>query len=142
MNKNIWIVVILGLVIIVLLGILVFLPVKHTTPQAVSGIEVISPKVNEEISSPIKITGVVNGEGWAGFEGQVGTVKLMDYKGNQIATGVLLATTDWTNSQVSFATTLTFQSKTIGPMNLIFINENPSGDPVRDKVFNLPVKIK
>ena len=143
MKKQIIIVAILAIIIVILLGALAFLPAKHITPPAaISGIEVIFPKANEELSSPIKITGATNGNGWSGFEGQVGTVKLMDYKGNQIATGVLSAITDWTNPPVSFETTLTFQSKVIGPMTLLFINENPSGDPAKDKVFSLPVKIK
>ena len=100
------------------------------------------PKQNEEVSSPLKITGSVNNGGWSGFEGQVGTVQLLDVKGKKIAEGVLKATTDWTNPPVKFEVTLTFDSKIKGAATLLFSNENPSGLPDKDKKFGLPVVIK
>ena len=151
MKKETWVLVILAIIIIILVAVLLW-PVnmaknnnKQIQPvvqQKVEGIQIISPKQNEEISSPIKITGSVNAGGWGGFEGQVGTVQLLDYKGNKIASGVLKATTDWTKPPVSFESALTFQSKTTGPMTLLFSNENPSGMPDKDKKFGLPIVIK
>jgi len=136
---------VLGLITLILIGILIFVPAKKMpkqNPPAVIGIEVTSPKQGEEVSSPIKITGSTDGDGWSGFEGQVGTVHLLDYKGNKIAEGILKATTDWTKPPVSFEADLIFQTKTIGPMSLLFSNENPSGDPEKDKTFILPIKVK
>jgi len=136
---------VLGLITVILIGILIFVPAKKAPQQnlpTVSGIEIISPKQGEEVSSPIKITGLTNGDGWNGFEGRVGTVHLLDYKGNKVAEGILKATTDWTKPPVSFEADLIIQTKTIGPMSLLFSNENPSGDPEKDKTFILPVKIK
>jgi hypothetical protein len=153
MNKKIWFLIILG-IIIVILAVIVFWPmpkpatpvesgkITESTPPKVEGIQVTSPTQGQEVSSPLKITGVVNNGGWSGFEGQVGTVQLLDYKGNKVATGILKATTEWTTSPVSFETTLTFDAKTKGPMTLLFKNENASGDPSRDKSFGLPVVVK
>lgn len=145
MSKLIWLLVILTIIIVILAGVLLWPnnePVNNNQQQKVEGIEVASPKANEEVSSPIKIIGTTNGGGWNGFEGQVGTVQLLDYKGNKVASGILKATTDWTKPLVSFESTLTFETKITGPMTLLFSNENPSGMPSKDKKFGLPVKIK
>jgi len=144
-GKGIWLLGVLGMVITILLCILIFVPAKSSkNSQAVvsEGIQIITPSANEEVSSPIKISGVVSGNGWGGFEGQVGTVTLLDYKGNKIATGVLGATTDWTKLPTSFESTLVFQTKTIGPMILLFNNENPSGDAAKNKTLSLSIKVK
>jgi len=145
-QKGAWLLAILGAIMIILLCILFFVPAKKTTqnpPVAVDGIEVISPKANEKVSSPIKIAGVVNGNGWAGFEGQVGTVMFIA-KDIELGKGVLTTTSDWTRPPISFETVLNF-SEIIGPTPvsgvLFFHNENPSGDPAKDKTFSLPVNI-
>jgi hypothetical protein len=143
MEKQVWLLSVTSFVIVVLIGILVFVPAKQTTaPISIDDIQIISPKLNEEVSSPLKITGTVNGNGWSGFEGQAGSVQLLDYKGNKIATGVLTATTDWTKIPVSFESTLIFQTKIIGPMTLLFNNENPSGMPDKNKIFSLSIMVK
>jgi hypothetical protein len=105
------------------------------------GIQIISPKANEEVSSPIKIIGYVNGDGWSGFEGQVGIVKLLDAKGDELASGILTATTEWTTLPTNFETTLNFISPSAQSGTLVFHNENASGLPEKDKTFVLPVKI-
>ena len=107
-----------------------------------SDIEVFSPKPNETISSPVKITGVARGNGWSGFEGQVGVVLLLDSSGSELARGVLSATTEWTQLPTNFETTLTFSALGQGTGSLVFHNENPSGMPERDKTFTLPVTLK
>lgn len=142
MKKQIWIIIILAVIIVILAGVLLWPKSANNNPQPViSGIQIISPKINEEVSSPIKITGKVTGDGWAGFEGQVGTVKLLDATGKELATGILNATTEWTSLPTNFETTLNFQSATAQSGTLVFKNENPSGLPEKDKTFSLPVKI-
>jgi hypothetical protein len=143
MKKITWIVIILAIIIFVMIGILVFVPAKKiTSPVVANGITIISSKANAEISSPLVITGVVNGDGWSGFEGQVGTVKLLNASGGELVTGVLIATTEWTTSPTNFEATITFNSTYKGPAVLSFRNENPSGMPEQDKYFILPVIIK
>ena len=142
MRKDLLFLLILALVIVILIAVLLW-PTNEvgnngkqgannnqqnpiTSQQKTEGIQVNSPTANQEVSSPLKITGSVNNGGWAGFEGQVGTVKLLDYKGNKLAEGVLGATTEWTKIPTSFESTLTFESKIPGPVTLIFSNENPA----------------
>ena len=144
MNKGIFLIIILAVIIVVLAGVLLLPsgnPVKSPN-QKNEDIKIVSPSPNEEISSPLKITGIVNGNGWAGFEGQVGTVKLTDYKGNELSSGILKATTEWTALPANFEAMLNFVSKNSGPATLIFHNENPSGDSAKDKTYILPIKLK
>lgn len=148
MKKEIWLIIILGIIFVILAGIVLFLPANKIPQPGISGIEVTSPKANEEISSPLKITGSINprGEavsGWGGFEGQVGTVKLLDSNGNQLGqTAILVAITDWMQPNVIFEATLNFISPTAQSGTLVFYNENPSGLPDKDKEFVLPIKLK
>lgn len=145
MKKENWLVIILTIIIVVLIGVLIWLPAKKSSAPTINGIEIISPKGPNghpaEISSPLKIVGVTNG--WGGFEGQVGTVKLLDSNGEQLGqTAILSATTDWTKPPVNFEANISFVS--LGTQNgtLVFNNENPSGLAQYDKQFILPVKIK
>ncbi len=149
MKKEIWLLGVLGLIMVILLCILFFVPAKKTqAPQptqnkpvvVVEGIQIISPKLNEEVASPIKISGIVTGNGWSGFEGQVGVVEVRDLKG--MSGAVLKAMTDWTVLPTSFEATVTLNKIISGPITLVFHNENPSGDPAKDKTFSLPIKIK
>ena len=77
MKKEIILVIVLGIIMIVLAGLL-FWPTKQLTnnnqPQNTEGIHMTSPSLDQEVFSPLKISGYINGNGWTGFEGQVGTV--------------------------------------------------------------------
>src|SRR3989344_4986988 len=106
------------------------------------GIQIDSPKENETVSSPLKITGLVNGNGWTAFEGQVGIVKLFDSAGKELALGIFTATEDWMKLPVNFETTLFFDYPGDGTGKLVFYNENASGEPERDKTFTLPVTLQ
>ena len=147
MKKIFLILIVLALVIIILLGFL-FWPKNNqpinqdnNMPEVKQGITISLPKVNDIISSPLKIVGTVIGYGWTGFEGQVGTVTLYDGGDNELAKGVLKATTEWTALPTNFEVTLEFNTGFSGG-SLVFQNENPSGDPDKDKTFMLPVKFK
>lgn len=144
MKKEFLLVAILGAIIIILIAVLVFLPAKDAkNQQKVEGIQVNFPKENQEIFSPVKISGITNGGGWNGFEGQVGTVKLLDANGKQLGeTAILTATTDWMKPSVSFGANLSFVSDKDQNGTLVFNNENPSGLPDKEKQFAVSVKIK
>ncbi len=147
MNTNkllIIIVIILAVIITILTGFL-FLPteeIKAPTVPTLMGIEIFSPKANEIISSPINISGLVNGNGWFGFEGQVGVVKLKDDNGKELALGILTAQGEWMQKVVNFKTNIKFSNPATSTGTLVFYNENPSGDPDKDKTFVLPVRFK
>ena len=84
----------------------------------------------------------MNGDGWSGFEGQVGGVQLLDYRGAVLGQAPLTAKNDWMQPLVNFETTLTFTAANSGPATLVFHNENASGLPQYDKTFTLPITIK
>lgn len=142
MKKIILLPIILAIIILILIGALVFYKPprpEQQTPQTQQGIVIISPSAGQEVSSPLKITGYVNGQGWSGFEGQVGTVTILDYKGNELATAVLKATTEWTQLPTQFEADLKFSAANSGPVTLLFRNENPSGLPENSREFSLQV---
>jgi len=138
--------IILILFVIILAGLAVlgfrkFKPATVLAPVTTiqTGLVVNTPKPNDLISSPLIITGFVNGDGWIGFEGQVGVVSLYDSAEKLLAVKPLVAVTDWMTSTINFAVDLEFDATT-GSGKLIFRNENPSGMPERDRQFVLPVK--
>lgn len=100
-----------------------------------------SPQKGEIISSPLSITGQINGDGWSGFEGQAGTVKLLDENGKILGTAVLEATTDWMKLPTKFKAILKFSSPKAQGGMLVFKNENPSDMPENNREFGLAVKI-
>lgn len=131
-------------IIIIAIGVYAFLQnqiPKERPPETESGIQVFLPKLNGEISSPLEIIGTVNGSGWVGFDGQVGTVKLLNSEDEELATGILQATTEWTQLPINFKTTLNFISLNMDTGTLVFNNENPSGLPENNREFILPIKI-
>jgi len=143
MKKEIYILIALAAIIVILAGVLLmWQEKKEILPvETESGIDVFQPKKNQEVSSPFEITGTVKGNGWIGFEGQVGTVKLLNSEGKELAMGILQATGDWMQTSINFKTSLEFISLYADNGTLVFNNENPSGEPGRDKQFVLPVRI-
>lgn len=119
---------------------MVKVPLKYKAEE--SGVTVTSPLPNASITSPLVIAGDVTGNGWSGFEGQVGIVTLLDESGKSLGVTPLTAKSDWTVLPTHFETTLNFNSSKDQSGTLVFTNENPSGDPVRNKEFRLPVVIK
>lgn len=105
------------------------------------GIKVNSIQPYQLISSPLLITGTVTGNGWTGFEGQVGTVKLQDSTGKELALGILTATGNWMQLPTNFETSLNFVSLKEDNGYLVFHNENASGELERDKTYTIPVKL-
>ncbi len=115
--------------------------IDNTTAELKKGLVVNNLKANDSISSPFKVIGYTNGDGWGGFEGQVGAVSLYDSAGKLLVIKPLTATSEWMTSIVNFEANLEFvtdaQSGTV-----VFKNENASGEPEREKEFILPVRFK
>src|SRR3989344_5937463 len=106
--KKVFLFVLIIAVIILAVGVFIFLRQEEEKipPEEIeSGIQVVTPKINEQVSTPLEIKGTVNGNGWIGFEGQVGTVKLLDSEGNELANSYLRATTNWMEPPVIFGAT-------------------------------------
>ncbi len=120
----------------------VHLEPKQPMVETGFGVSVTSPRPEEVITSPLKISGYVNGDGWMGFEGQVGTVTLVDEKNEKLAQTFLPASKDWMKLPTYFETTLSFLKPKTATGTLIFRNENASGEPSKDKTYNLPVRFR
>lgn len=149
MRKELWLMILMGVIIVALLAIFVFVPAKpvnNTPQQKAEGLIVTTPLANQEVSFPMEIKGYIDGKNnWTGFEGQVGTVKLIDRDGVQVAGPTpLTAVTDWMKFPTQFILIFDFAENVgyIPEGTLVFRNENPSGDPVRDRTFSIPIKIK
>lgn len=146
MKKEFWLIIILAIIIVILTVFIVFVPAKKQLENKgfygdENSIQLLLMESNMEISSPFTIHGRVNGNGWVGFEGQVGTVELINSEGTSIMTAILTATTEWTQLPTNFESTLSFSGYE-GPATLVFHNENPSGLPEKNKTLTLPVILK
>lgn len=115
--------------------------VATTTSPAVLDdlIIVTSPLPNSIISSTtITITGKARGTFY--FEASF-PVKLKDASGMVIAQGPAQAQSDWmTTDFVPFTISLTFPAQPAGSKGtLILTNDNPSGDPAKQKTLDIPI---
>ena len=101
-------------------------------------IAVSSPLPQAQISSPTTVAGQARGSFY--FEA-VFPVELKDAGGSVIAQGQAQAQSDWTTSDyVPFVATLTFTSPGAGQAGtLVLKNDNPSGDPSKQKELDIPV---
>ncbi len=150
MNKG-WILV-AALFVIIVIGTLVlfFIPARTakapTTGTATTTlaslddlITVTSPLPNSIISSTtITVTGKARGNWY--FEASF-PVKLKDANGTVIAQGPAQAQSDWmTTDYVPFIISLTFPAQPTGSKGtLVLMNDNPSGDPAKQKELDIPV---
>lgn len=112
-----------------------------TTQQASISdlIEVSAPLINAHVSSPLVITGRARGTWY--FEASA-PYMLLDKDGKTIAQGHIDAQGDWmTTDFVPFKATITFAAQPAGSVGtLVLQNDNPSGDPARQKELRIPVK--
>ncbi len=98
------------------------------------------PKKNAEVSSPIELVGRARGPWY--FEASA-PVKLLDKDGNLLAQSYVTAQGEWmTEEFVDFMGTLSYESGYKGEASLVFMKDNPSGDPIRDESFVVPVVLK
>ncbi|MBU3896000.1 GerMN domain-containing protein [Patescibacteria group bacterium] len=136
MNKAIIIVVVL----VVVLTATLFLFARTEQTKIREGLVILSPLGNEEVSSPFIARGYVNGNGWIGFEGQVGTASLV-LDGQVLTQTPLVAKGEWmTAGPINFEAVLDFQIAGTKDAVLLFRNEDPSGG--FPKEFSLPIKLK
>ena len=96
------------------------------------------PRLNSKISSPLTISGQARGSWY--FEASA-PVTLKNASGIVIASGHVTAQGDWITADfVPFTATLTFTAQPANSIGtLILKNDNPSGDPTKDKTLVIPV---
>ena len=96
-----------------------------------------TPVVAAAIASPLVVSG--EAAGWY-FEATF-PVKLLDANGKTLAAGQARATSDWMTADfVPFTATLDFTAPATPTGTLVLKNDNPSGDPSRDEIVNVPVR--
>ncbi len=111
----------------------------HTGPEAALPdlITVNAPLPNSVVTSPLTISGKARGS-WF-FEASA-PVELRDSTGNVIGRGIITAQGDWQTSEyVPFTAKMTYTKTATKTGTLILRNDNPSGDPARQKTLEIPV---
>ncbi len=104
------------------------------------GIVIDSPKENEKIKSPLKISGKAKGN-WF-FEAEF-TAELYDENENFLGNAILTAKEDWmTENFVDFEGTLEFSQPQSENGKLRFLSANPSGLAENQKIFEIPIQFE
>lgn len=100
-------------------------------------LEVDVPLPNASVQSPLTISGKARGSWY--FEASFPVI-LLDGSGKTLAQQPAQAQSDWmTSDYVPFTVTLTFAKPSTASGTLILKNDNPSGDPAKDKILRIPV---
>jgi hypothetical protein len=103
---------------------------------ACAGIEISSPLASSTVSFPLSVSGTIHPIAYPGtwivFEGEAGTVVVVDSAGNTISDPVIMSLdVDWMNTDPK-PFSLSIPSLTIIPsdsnITLHFTDNNPSGD--------------
>ncbi|HEY4516919.1 MAG TPA: Gmad2 immunoglobulin-like domain-containing protein [Candidatus Paceibacterota bacterium] len=108
-------------------------------------IRLASPRPNDVVESPLKLTGEARGNWY--FEASF-PVYLTDWDGKIIAQGIATAQSEWMTTEfVPFEATLTFNTAEISGQyskrgTLILRKDNPSGLPEHDDALEIPVQLK
>ncbi|TSC69383.1 MAG: hypothetical protein G01um101456_221 [Parcubacteria group bacterium Gr01-1014_56] len=111
---------------------------NNGVPTSNENLSVTSPAPKAAIASPVTITGSALGTYY--FEASF-PIDILDENKNIVGQGHAEAQSDWmTESLVPFVAIVTFTSTGAGKSGFIRLkNDNPSGDPIRDKYFDLPI---
>lgn len=113
-------------------------PCGSVSDKIEKGIYVVNPNPNQEISSPLLITGEAIGTWY--FEA-IFNVQLLDGNGNLLGMAILTAKGDWmTENFVPFGGRLNFAKPQTLNGTLRFLNANPSGLPEHQKQFDVPIR--
>ncbi len=102
-------------------------------------ISVSEPRPNSNVRTTFNVTGQARGSWY--FEASFPII-LKDNKGNILVQTIAKAQGDWmTDNFVPFSSTVSITSAYTGPAILILKNDNPSGDPTKDKQIEIPITI-
>ncbi len=144
-----WIIIIIVLIIIAGLFLIFDIGRKNVVPNnnatstattTIPEIILYSPVANQEVHSPFTITGKAKGNWY--FEASF-PIELVDMNGKVIFQTHADALTDWmTTDFVEFKAVINYPATSTGNALLILKNDNPSGDPIRDKSITIPVILK
>ncbi|MES2214327.1 MAG: Gmad2 immunoglobulin-like domain-containing protein [Patescibacteria group bacterium] len=103
---------------------------------------VTTPVANSTTTSPVSLSGNARGN-WF-FEASA-PVLVMDARGNTLGQGTIHADGDWmTTNYVPFSGSVayTLPNGTTTDGFIVFMNDNPSGDPARSVSVRIPIHFK
>jgi hypothetical protein len=153
------IVIVLGVVVLVLLAAVLFIPAKQSkapenqnpSPTPTPGIQpavssdgrvsVSSPIPNARVSSPLGVQGAVTGGGW--FFEAVFPIKILDGDGTVLGQGLAQALGEWmTTGTVPFAANIPFTAPKYATGTILIEKDNPSGIPENAGELRIPIQFK
>jgi hypothetical protein len=157
-GKTKYLVIGLGVVIVLILGILAFVPAAHgptapathTTSTAETdnpepatsldgNVRVSAPNAEDLVTSPARVAGNVTGGGW--FFENTFPVKVLDGDGKVLGQGQAQALTDWESTgTVPFAAVIPFAAPRFAAGSIVLSRDNPSGLPQNGQSFSIPVR--
>jgi Immunoglobulin-like domain of bacterial spore germination len=141
-------VIILGVVVVILLGLLIFIP-SAKGPTAATGlamspdghVAISLPHAGDLVTSPAAIEGTVVGGGWF-FEGSF-PVTVIDADGAVLGQASAQALGDWTSTgTVPFAASIPFTTPRSATGTLFFAKYNASGNPKNVGSFSMEVRFR
>lgn len=101
---------------------------------------VYTPKANEEVDSPVEITG--EAKGYWFFEGVFPAV-LVDSSDKEIASGQMKTEGEWmTENYVSFKGEIKYSASATTSAKLVLKKDNPSGLPTNEAKVEIPITLK
>ena len=112
-------------------------PTPQTQYYSSSNLQITSPAINAQITSPVTITGQAVGN-WF-FEASF-PVKVTDSNNIVIGSGVAKTTANWmTTNFVPFTATITFTTPGTATGFIVLEKDNPSGEPVNAASESFPI---
>lgn len=114
------------------------------TPKSAT---VIKPQPGDTVSLPFEVIMKVENRlhpdcVWILFEGQAGTMRLLDNGGITVGTGILMTAEDWmTDGPVTFTGTIPNIAVVNGAATLVITEEDPSGMGTPEEIM-IPLTIQ
>lgn len=156
MDKTIKVIaIVLAIIIVILLGLIIFLkptqaptvPVgtNASSSQGVTSydgtITITMPGAEDTlITSPVGIEGTATGN-W--FNEATFPVRVLDGDGTMLGRGTAQALGDWmTSSSVAFSANIAFTAPKYATGTILFMSDDPSGNPLNEHQFGLEVRFK
>ncbi len=149
----------LAVIIIVLVGVLFFYnpaaapvppaspfsssnsPLALVSPDGALAIATSSLKAGQLVQPPLRLEGTVTGGGWF-FEATF-PIRIVDADGTVLGTTTARAEGDWVSTgTVPWSAMLDFGAAHSATGTVVFMSDNPSGDPAKAKVFSVPIRFK
>ena len=113
------------------------MPQQKTNDTYDSLIQVFLPLPNQQVASPLKVSGKAVGNWY--FEESF-PIMILDANGEKLGVVPAQAQSDWMTTEfVPFEATLTFDKPTTKTGTLVLMKDNPSGLPEYDNSISIPV---